>query len=257
MGSVPSQGTWEGQPINVSLSHRCFSPFPSPFLLLSLKINKVFKKQLLNKDLLVFEIVGCRISAKVFDNMQEKFTQSHWGVGGGAVAKSSLRKGKNQAPLGMTRVLFPSCITLLETWILVSVAWSHVPAIGFSGRSRCGAQGAGPATGPQGMEERELSKGKAGCHYPKKQGGSRRKPKPQLSSLSQWRKKKGGWSFLKYYLCLYWSPFQEFKCFGPQRALPKTLAHPRSKKSKKLAIIVNCRFPQPHEANLQLFVLLV
>ena len=37
---VPGQGTYERQPINVSLSHRCFSPSLSPCLPFSLKINK-------------------------------------------------------------------------------------------------------------------------------------------------------------------------------------------------------------------------
>ena len=52
--STPSQGTclgcepgpWLGackrQPICVSLIHRCFSPSPSPFIPLSLKINKIY-----------------------------------------------------------------------------------------------------------------------------------------------------------------------------------------------------------------------
>ena len=55
-GSIPSQGTclacrpgpWLGvykrQLMDVSLSHRCFSPSLSPFLPFSLKVNKYFKK---------------------------------------------------------------------------------------------------------------------------------------------------------------------------------------------------------------------
>ena len=39
-GFGPRQGTYEKQSINVSLSHKCFSPFLSPSLPLSLKINK-------------------------------------------------------------------------------------------------------------------------------------------------------------------------------------------------------------------------
>ena len=41
--SVPSGGTYEGQPINDSLSHWCFSLL-SPFFHLSLKINKILFK---------------------------------------------------------------------------------------------------------------------------------------------------------------------------------------------------------------------
>ena len=44
VGSVPSQGACERQPIIVCLSHRCFSPSLSPSLPLSLKINKIVKK---------------------------------------------------------------------------------------------------------------------------------------------------------------------------------------------------------------------
>ena len=45
--SVPDQGVLKRQPTDVSLSHRCFSPFLCPSLPLSLKINKYnlfFKK---------------------------------------------------------------------------------------------------------------------------------------------------------------------------------------------------------------------
>ena len=38
----------EGSPIDVSLSHQCFFPCLSPFLPPSLKINKIFKKQMLH-----------------------------------------------------------------------------------------------------------------------------------------------------------------------------------------------------------------
>ena len=41
-GSVPIWGMFGSQPMDVSLSHRCFSPSPS--LPLSLKINKILKK---------------------------------------------------------------------------------------------------------------------------------------------------------------------------------------------------------------------
>ena len=40
----PQLGACERQPINVSLAHRCSSPFLAPFFPLSLKINKIFKK---------------------------------------------------------------------------------------------------------------------------------------------------------------------------------------------------------------------
>ena len=44
---VPSWGMYERQLINVSLSHRCFSPSLSPSVPLSLKtINKILKKNL-------------------------------------------------------------------------------------------------------------------------------------------------------------------------------------------------------------------
>ena len=39
-GLVPSLGTYERQPIDISLSHRCFSPSLSLSFALSLKINK-------------------------------------------------------------------------------------------------------------------------------------------------------------------------------------------------------------------------
>ena len=45
-GLVPSQGAFERQPIDDSLSHQCFSPSFSPSLPLSLKIkNKILNKQ--------------------------------------------------------------------------------------------------------------------------------------------------------------------------------------------------------------------
>ena len=40
-GSVPVQGVYKSQPINVSLSHQCFSPSLFPSLPLSLKVNKL------------------------------------------------------------------------------------------------------------------------------------------------------------------------------------------------------------------------
>ena len=43
VGLVPSWGTYEKELINISLSHQCFSPSLSPFLLLSLKTNKILK----------------------------------------------------------------------------------------------------------------------------------------------------------------------------------------------------------------------
>ena len=43
-GSVPGPGACKRQLIDVSLSHRCFSPFLSPSLPPSLKINKILKK---------------------------------------------------------------------------------------------------------------------------------------------------------------------------------------------------------------------
>ena len=48
VGSVPGQGMFERQPIDVSLSHRCFSPSLSPSLHLTLTINEqnLFKKLL-------------------------------------------------------------------------------------------------------------------------------------------------------------------------------------------------------------------
>ena len=38
--SIPGQGTYKRQPIDVSLSYRCSSPSFSPSLPLSVKINK-------------------------------------------------------------------------------------------------------------------------------------------------------------------------------------------------------------------------
>ena len=44
-GPGPQLGVWERQLIDVSLPHQCFSPFPSPSLPLSPKINKIFSKK--------------------------------------------------------------------------------------------------------------------------------------------------------------------------------------------------------------------
>ena len=38
--SGPQLGAFERQPVNVPIVHQCFSPFPSPSLPLSLKIDK-------------------------------------------------------------------------------------------------------------------------------------------------------------------------------------------------------------------------
>ena len=45
-GSVPSQGPHKKQPIDVSLSHWCFSSSLSPSFPISLKVNKISKKNL-------------------------------------------------------------------------------------------------------------------------------------------------------------------------------------------------------------------
>ena len=66
--SIPSQGMclgyWSGprmgvrkrQPIDVSLTHRCFSPFLSPSLPLSLKINKYNLKKKKKKKVMENEV---------------------------------------------------------------------------------------------------------------------------------------------------------------------------------------------------------
>ena len=40
VGSIPRQGVFKKQPINVSVSHQCFSPSLSPSFPFSLNINK-------------------------------------------------------------------------------------------------------------------------------------------------------------------------------------------------------------------------
>ena len=55
-GSVPSRDLYERKPIDVSLSHRCFSPFLSPSLPLSLKINKYNLKKKKKKKVMENEV---------------------------------------------------------------------------------------------------------------------------------------------------------------------------------------------------------
>ena len=49
-GSISGWGTFEWQPIDVSVSHHCFSPSLSPSHPLSLKINKIFTKIVMSQN---------------------------------------------------------------------------------------------------------------------------------------------------------------------------------------------------------------
>ena len=58
-GQVPGWGRMRGrQSIDVSLAHRCFSPSLSTSLPLSLKVNKIFKKNLQEEGLRILYFTG-------------------------------------------------------------------------------------------------------------------------------------------------------------------------------------------------------
>ena len=86
-GSIPSQGTYKKQPIDVSLSHQYFSPSLSPSLPFSLKnklINKIIKIKPFN-----YQYTPIRV-AKIFKDWVNQVLA--YTTGGNAICYNHFRK---------------------------------------------------------------------------------------------------------------------------------------------------------------------